>query len=30
MFTSPHECGPCTHHISSLTAPGLHMAKWLQ
>ena len=23
MFTSPHECGLCTHHISSLTDPGL-------
>ena len=23
MFTSPHKCGLCTHHISSLTDPGL-------
>ena len=23
MFTSPRECGLCTHHISSLTDPGL-------
>ena len=23
MFTSPHECGLCTHHISSSTDPGL-------
>ena len=23
MFTSLHECGLCTHHISSLTDPGL-------
>ena len=23
MFTSPHECGLCAHHISSLTAPKL-------
>ena len=23
MFTSPHECGLCTHHISSLTDAGL-------
>ena len=23
MFTSPHEYGPCIHHISSSVAPGL-------
>ena len=26
MFTSPHECGLCTHHISSSFAPGLYLA----
>ena len=25
MFTSPHECGLCTHHISSSIAPGLYL-----
>ena len=30
MLTSPHECELCTHHISSLTAPGLYLAEWLQ
>ena len=30
MFTSPHECGLCTHHIGSLTDPGLlYLAEWL-
>ena len=30
MFTSPHECGLCTHHIGSSTDPGLlHLAEWL-
>ena len=26
MFTSPHECGLCTHHINSSIAPGLYLA----
>ena len=30
MFTSPHECGLCTHHIGSSTDPGLlYLAEWL-
>ena len=30
MFTSPHECGLCTHHIRSSTGIGLlHLAEWL-
>ena len=30
MFTSPHECGLCTHRLRSSTDPGLlHLAEWL-
>ena len=30
MFTSPHECGLCTHHIGSSIDPGLlYLAEWL-
>ena len=30
MFTSPHECGLCIHHIRSSTDPGLlYLAEWL-
>ena len=30
MFTSPRECGLCTHHIGSSTDPGLlYLAEWL-
>ena len=30
MFTSPHKCGLCTHHIRSSTDPGLlYFAEWL-
>ena len=30
MFTSPHECGLCTHHIGPSTDPGLlYLAEWL-
>ena len=26
MFTSPHECGLCTYHVSSSIASGLYLA----
>ena len=30
MFTSPHECGLCTHHIKSSSDPGLlYLIEWL-
>ena len=29
MFTSPHECGLCTHHRSSFNAPGRWVAECL-